>query len=119
MFTIINGISKIDAVNVLKNADFTEERGILKKIRKIITTYKMSKEIITFGNIEVEKYRFHQHKSPISTYDVNIDRIGVTNEVPLSKKGFKYSTGYENDQEKVMSLCIMKEDLKGNEEDCN
>ena len=33
----------------------------------------MSKEIITFGDIEVEKDKFHQHKNPISIYDLNID----------------------------------------------
>ena len=33
----------------------------------------MGKEIITFGNIEVDKQKFYQYKSLISIYDVNID----------------------------------------------
>ena len=49
------------------------------------TIYKIDKEIITFGNIEVEKHKFHEHKSPISIYDV----------------------GYENDYEKIILLCII------------
>ena len=67
----------------------------------------MSKEIKTFGNTEVKKHKFHQHKSPISIYDVNIYRTVVSNKLSLGKKGFEHSTGYENDHEKVMSLCII------------
>ena len=45
---IINGISKNDAVNLLHNPDLAEERRVLKdkKIKKLITIDKMSKEII-------------------------------------------------------------------------
>ena len=39
----------------------------------------MGKEIVTFGNIEVEK----QHKSPISIYGVNVDRKVVSNMAPF------------------------------------
>ena len=35
----------------------------------------MGKKIITFGDIEVEKHKFHQHESPISVYDVDINSI--------------------------------------------
>ena len=56
------------------------------KNKKIITTYKMGTKIITFGNTEVEKHRFHQHKNPILIYDVNIDRIVVFNKFPLIKE---------------------------------
>ena len=37
----------------------------------------MSKEIISFSNIEVEKQKFHK-KNPSSIYDVNIDIIVVS-----------------------------------------
>ena len=43
----------------------------------------MGKEIITFGDIEIEKQKFHSHKNQISIYDVNIDRIVVSNKVPF------------------------------------
>ena len=60
------------------------------KLKEVITIYKMGKEIITFSNIEVEKHKFHQHKSPISIYDLNLDRIVVSNRVAFGKSGFKY-----------------------------
>ena len=46
----------------------------------------MGKEIIMFGDIEVEKHKFHQHK--ISTHEVNIARIVVSSKktFPLVKK---------------------------------
>ena len=48
----------------------------------------MNKEIKTFGNIVVEKHKFHQSKRPISIYDVNFDRIVASNKVLLDKKRF-------------------------------
>ena len=64
-----------------------------KKINKCTDTYKMSKEIKTFGNIVVKKQKFHQPKSPISIFDVNIGKIVVSNKVPFGKKKIKYFTG--------------------------
>ena len=46
----------------------------------------MGKEIITFGNIEAEKHKFSQRKSPISIYNVNADKIVVSKKIPLEKK---------------------------------
>ena len=34
----------------------------------------MGKEIVTFGKIEIEKYKLHQRKNPISIYDMDVDR---------------------------------------------
>ena len=39
-----------------------------------------------FDNIEVEKHKFHEHKSPISMYDVNINWTVVSTKFPFSKK---------------------------------
>ena len=49
----------------------------------------MGNEIITFGNIEVEKLKFNQYKNTVAMYDVKIDRIVVYNSIPFSQKGFK------------------------------
>ena len=49
----------------------------------------MGKEIIAFGNTEVEKRQFHQNKNPILIYDVNIGKIVVPIKFPFAKKGFK------------------------------
>ena len=67
----------------------------------------MGKEIISFDNTEVEKQKFHQRRSSVAIYDVNIDAIVVFNKVPFGKKGFKYFIGYEDDSEKNMPYCIM------------
>ena len=48
----------------------------------------MGKEVITFGNTDVEKHKFHQHKNPISIFDINIDRIEVSNKIAFGKKAF-------------------------------
>ena len=43
---------------------------------------------MTVGNSEVEKYNFHQQKSRISIYDVNIDKIVLCSRVPFRKMVF-------------------------------
>ena len=48
----------------------------------------MGKEIITFGNTEIEKTKFHQYKNLVSIYDVNIDRIVVSSKAPFGKPRF-------------------------------
>ena len=66
----------------------------------------MGKEIIMFGNIEVEKNNFHQYKNPVPIYDANIDKLVVSRKFPFGKKGFKYYFGYK-DAKKVRPLCVM------------
>ena len=78
-----------------------------EKKKKSITKYEIGKTIITFGNIEFEKHKFHQYKNPISIYVVNIGRKVVSKKVPFGKKGFEYLIGYENDCEEVMPLCVI------------
>ena len=58
----------------------------------------MGKEIIMYCDIEIEKYKFHQLKSPISINDADITKIIVPIKVPLGKNGFKYFIGYKGDR---------------------
>ena len=52
---IINGISKVEAIKLLQIATLNE-----KNRRKVNVYYsKMSKRIIAFGIIEIEKQKFH------------------------------------------------------------
>ena len=44
--------------------------------------------MIAFSDIEVEKYKFYQRKSPILIGDLNINEIIVSNKVFFIKKGF-------------------------------
>ena len=56
----------------------------------------MGKEIITLGDIKVEKHKFHQNKSSILTNDVDISKIVAFSRVNFGNKGFKYFNGYKD-----------------------
>ena len=45
--------------------------------------------------MEIEKQKIYNRRNPILTYDLNIDRIAISNRVCFGKKGFKYFVGYE------------------------
>ena len=65
---------------------------------------KMEKMIIKFGDIEIEKQKFHQHIRPISIKNIDINKIVVSNKVYFGRKGFKYFIGYKD--ARIRSLCI-------------
>ena len=56
----------------------------------------MDKKIIKFDDAEIEEFEFHQHKSPISINDINIDKIVVSDKLPFGKQDFKYFIGYKD-----------------------
>lgn len=68
----------------------------------------MNKRNYNVYRYETEKHNFHQHKSPISIHDANIDRIVVSDKVPFGKKGFKYFIEYKDDSEKIKPICCQK-----------
>ena len=43
----------------------------------------MDKKIIKFDDNEIEKYKFHQHKTLISINNIDINKIVVSNKVPF------------------------------------
>ena len=43
-----------------------------------------------FGDVEIEKHKFHQYKSPIFLEDVNIDSVLVSYKISFGKKCYKY-----------------------------
>ena len=45
---------------------------------------------------EIEKYKFHQYKSPISTDNIDNNKIVVSNKVSFGKKDFRYFIGYKH-----------------------
>ena len=57
---------------------------------KFLKAYIKIEKVIKFGDIELYKQRFHQHKEPISI------EIVASNKVSFGKKGFKYFIGYKN-----------------------
>ena len=62
-------------------------------------------EIIKFGDIEIEKQKFHQYKEPILIKNRDINKIIVSNEVSFGKKRCKYFIDYK-DAKKLRPLCI-------------
>ena len=49
---------------------------------------KMEKTIIKFGDVAIQKQKFHQHKRPVSMKNIDINKI-VVSKVSFGKKGFK------------------------------
>ena len=56
----------------------------------------MDKKIIKFDDTEIEKYKLHQHKSPFSIGNTDINKILVSNNISFGKKKFKLFIGYKN-----------------------
>ena len=56
----------------------------------------MDKKIIKFSDTEIGKYKFHQHKSPISIKNIDIKKIVVCNKFSFNKKSVKYFIGYKD-----------------------
>ena len=67
---------------------------------------EMDKTIIKFGDIEIKKQKFHQHKSPILINNIDINKTVVSNKFCFIKKGFKYFIVYK-DAKKSRPLCIL------------
>ena len=59
-----------------------------------------------FDDTEIEKHKFTYHKNLILIYDIDINKIIVSNKVSFGERGFKYFIGYK-DNKKVRLLCIM------------
>ena len=65
----------------------------------------MDKTVIKFGETEIEKHKFYQHKSPILMNNIDINKIVASNKVSFGKKGFKYFIGYK-DAQKIRPISI-------------
>ena len=46
----------------------------------------MSKEILTFDDIKIEKNKFHHHKSRVPLRDVDIEKVLVSNKISSGQK---------------------------------
>ena len=69
----------------------------------------MAKKVIKFGDTEIEKHEFHQHKNPILRNNIDINKIVVSNKVSFGKKGFKYSIGYKDDKKTQTLMYLIPE----------
>ena len=53
-------------------------------MKKVKTIYKNGSKIIKFPDTEIEEYEFHQYKKPISTNDIDINKIVVSSKLPFA-----------------------------------
>ena len=53
----------------------------------------MDKEILTFGDTDIEKNKFYHHKSPILLKDVCIKKVLVSNKISFGEKTLNTSLG--------------------------
>ena len=65
----------------MQNADLTE-----KKVKNLLSCIKMGTEILTFGDIEIEKKIFYRYKSPVTLRDIDIEKVLVSNKISFSEK---------------------------------
>ena len=56
----------------------------------------MDKKVTKFEDTEIEEHEFHQHKSPISIKDIDINEIVASNKLPFGKQDFKYFIAYKD-----------------------
>ena len=72
----------------------------------------MEKIIVKFGDIEIEKQKFHQYKRPISILNIDINKIVVSNKVSFGKNGFKHFIRYKDDKKNIhIAKTLMKLDM--------
>ena len=46
----------------------------------------MSKETLTFGDIQIENNKFYRYKTPILLGDVDIEKVLVSNKISFGEK---------------------------------
>ena len=67
----------------------------------------MVEEIVTFGDIEIEKHNFHSYESPTFLEDVDSNNASVSNKISSGEKNYKYFIDYMQDDYKIKPLKIM------------
>ena len=95
-----------EAINLLQKSDINErkQKNInLKKKKKDKTIYKNGQRNMKFDDTEIEEYKFHQYKSPISVSNIDIKKKVVLNMFPFGKQVFKCFIGYKDNKEIILS----------------
>ena len=64
----------------------------------------MGKEILMFGDIEIEKNKFYCHKSLILLEDIDTEKVLVSKKISSGEKNYKYFIGYLYNDYKVKPL---------------
>ena len=50
----------------------------------------MNIETLIFGDLKIEKGKFHYSQYPLGITNIDIDKIVISNKVSFDKNGFKY-----------------------------
>ena len=66
----------------------------------------MSGKTLKFGNIVLNKKKFHRSKEPIDLLSVDLDQIVLSHKLKHNDKGFKYFIDYLKG-EIIKPLCVI------------
>ena len=72
----------------------------------------MSQKALKFNNIRINKKEFQKSKQEIDLDSVTTDKIVLSDKFKHSEEGYKYFTGY-NEDEIVKPLCIILPQMNG------
>ena len=87
----------------MQNINLTEKSETLQNI-KIYFHIKNGQELLTFS--EIEKDKFYCSESPVCLKNVDINAL-IPNKICSGEKNYKYFIGYLYDDYKIKSLHIM------------
>ena len=65
----------------------------------------MNEKTLKFSNIKINQKEFHKSKQAIDLDSVTVDKIVVSDKFRHSEEGYKYFTGYKED-EIIRPLCL-------------
>ena len=86
-----------------------------KKNERLICFYsiKMSKQTLKFGNVVINKKKFHASEQAIALNLIDTNKIVIFVKFKYSDDGSKYFIGYLNDDEIIRPLCIILPQMSG------
>ena len=75
--------------------------------KNLLSHIKTCKQILTFGDIEIEKIEFYRQKTPTFLKDVkdflkdDIEKVLMSNKISSGEESYKYFVGYLYKDHKV------------------
>ena len=90
----------------MQNTESNNKKQNTIKHKNLLARIKMGKQILTFGDIEIEKNKFHRNMTAVFFKDVDIEKKLASNKISFGKKSYKYFIGYLHNDHKVKPLHI-------------
>ena len=66
---------------LIAKCQFDRKKENIIKHENLLSHIKLGEKDLTFGDFEIEKYKFYRHKSLVSLSQVNIEKILVFNKI--------------------------------------